>query len=132
MLETVMLMEKMATLGVIFLRPGMLRGSTSAWEAGYKQAFGYEDPDAEEDPTDVDNHNAPAEQAPEHHDVADVCASDTLNSDTCILLAVKRRMCSPFRMLSASLTGTLQQSLVILIDSMTLLQPLDTMSFRGR
>jgi hypothetical protein len=110
----------------------MLRGSTSAWEAGCKQAFGYEDPDAEEDPADVDNHNAPAEQAPEHRDVADVCASDALNSDTCTSLAVKRRMCSPFRMLSASLTGTPQQSLVILVDSMTLLQPLDTMSFRGR
>jgi hypothetical protein len=96
MLERVMRMEKMATLRAIFLRLGMLHGSTSAWEAGCKQAFGYEDPDAEEDPADVDNHNAPAEQAPEHRDVADVCASDALNSDTCISLAVKHHMCSPF------------------------------------
>jgi hypothetical protein len=98
MLETVMRMEKMhmAALRTIFSRLGMLRGSTSAWEAGCKQAVGYEDPDAE-DPADTeDNHNATAEQAVENRDVADVGASNALNLDICISLAVRRRMCSSF------------------------------------
>jgi hypothetical protein len=47
MLETVMQMEKMATLRVVFEQLGMLRGSTSMWEAEHRQAFGYEDSDDE-------------------------------------------------------------------------------------
>ena len=95
----------------------MLHGSTSAWEARCKRAFGYEDLNME-DPADVDDHDAAAEQALEHCDVADIGAFNARNSDTCISLAVKHHMCSSFCVFSNFLTRTLQ-SLVILSDSMT-------------
>ena len=89
MVETVSRMEKMAALKVIFTRLGMLRGSTSMWEAEYGQAFEGDDTNAEE-LEDVDEYDVLAD--PGCCDLMNIGASDAPQSDTTISLAMKRRM----------------------------------------
>jgi len=89
MVEMVSHMEKMVALKVIFTQLGMLRGSTSMWEAEYGQAFEGDDTNAEE-LKDVDEYDVLAD--PGCHDLMDIGASDAPQSDTTISLAVKHHM----------------------------------------
>ena len=89
MVEMVSRMEKMAALKVIFTQLGMLRGSTSMWEAEYGQAFEGDDTNAEE-LEDVDEYDVLAD--PGCRDLTDISASDAPQSDTTISLAVKCRI----------------------------------------
>lgn len=91
MLEMVMRMEKIAALRLIFVQLGMLSDGASLRELDCKQSFGDDNSDDEGlEPKDIDTVAEPVRG--QQCDVADVGASNALQSDTSISLAVKHRM----------------------------------------